>query len=119
MISTDEVFALLKFLAIGRSTNLISSDANIIIVRGGTRRSVQDQMSLALARHFLEQADDKLVSTPIAVEPEPMKGGIPLQRINTGVTDIVGPDNGERAGGFVLVVDGAALLEVSRRVGSV
>lgn len=117
----NEAFALLNFfLAIGRSTNLISSDANIIIVRGGTRRSVQDQMSLALARHFPEQADDmKLVPTPISVEPEAMKGGIPLQRINTGVTDIVGPDNGERAGGFVLVVDGAALLEVRRRVESV
>lgn len=37
---------------------------------------------------------------------------IPLQRINTGVSSIVGADNGERPGGFVLVVDGSALLEV-------
>lgn len=38
-------------------------------------------------------------------------GGIPLQRIVTSAS-IVGADNGERPGGFVLVVDGAALLEV-------
>lgn len=38
---------------------------------------------------------------------------IPLRRVNTGVTSIVGLDNGERPGGCVLVVDGAALLEVS------
>ncbi|KAK2466656.1 hypothetical protein APHAL10511_000914 [Amanita phalloides] len=99
-------------IAIGRSTNLISSDANIIIVRGGTRRSVENQMLLALARYFPEYEEAKLaVSTPSTGDVEVGKGGIPLQRINTGVTDIVGPDNGERAGGFVLVVDGAALLE--------
>ena len=70
-------------------------------------------MSLALARHFPEPGDEiKQKPTPIIMEVETMKGGIPLQRINTGVTDIVGPDNGERAGGFVLVIDGAALLEV-------
>jgi hypothetical protein len=37
---------------------------------------------------------------------------IPMHRLNTGITDIVGMENGERPGGFVLVVDGAALLEV-------
>ena len=115
MLSVNKALSLLKFLAIGRSTNLISHDANIIIVRGGTRRSVSDQMTLALARHFPEQSDEiKLVRTHISVDTEIMKGGIPLQRINTGVTDIVGADNGERAGGFVLVIDGAALLEVRR-----
>jgi hypothetical protein len=36
---------------------------------------------------------------------------IQLQRIVTGAS-IVGEGNGERPGGFVLVVDGAALLEV-------
>lgn len=70
-------------------------------------------MSLALAQHFSEPGDEiKPVPTPIIMEVEAMKGGIPLQRINTGVTDIVGPDNGERTGGFVLVIDGAALLDV-------
>jgi phospholipid-translocating ATPase len=37
---------------------------------------------------------------------------LPLRRVNTGVTSIVGAENGERPGGFVLVVDGSALLEV-------
>ena len=35
-----------------------------------------------------------------------------LRRVNTGVSDLVGEDNGSRPGGFVLVIDGAALLEV-------
>ncbi|KAF8623323.1 hypothetical protein AX15_006401 [Amanita polypyramis BW_CC] len=100
-------------IAIGRSTNLISNDANIIIVRGGTHRSVQEQMALALTRYFLDNVDEAkaIPSTPNMSEAEAMKGSIPLQRFNTGITDIVGPDNGERAGGFVLVVDGPALLE--------
>ena len=37
---------------------------------------------------------------------------IPLQRINTSVSSILRPENGNRLGGFVLVVDGAALLQV-------
>ncbi|CAA7271006.1 unnamed protein product [Cyclocybe aegerita] len=94
-------------IAIGRSTNLIASDSNIIIVRGASRRPVQAQMVNALDRFFPEHATaghhtDLKTST---------EGIIPLQRINTGVSSIVGPENGERPGGFVLVVDGAALLE--------
>ena len=37
---------------------------------------------------------------------------IPLQRINTGISFIMGLENGDRPDGFVLVVDGAALLQV-------
>lgn len=33
----------------------------------------------------------------------------PLRRTETGISDIVGPNNGERPGGFVLVIDGTAL----------
>jgi len=32
-----------------------------------------------------------------------------LRRTETGISDIVGPNNGERPGGFVLVIDGTAL----------
>ena len=39
---------------------------------------------------------------------------IPLQRINTSVSSIVGANNGNRVGGFVLVVDNSALLEVNK-----
>jgi phospholipid-translocating ATPase len=35
-----------------------------------------------------------------------------LERIETGVSSIVGENNGERPGGFVLVIDGTALLHV-------
>ena len=32
-----------------------------------------------------------------------------LRRTATGISDLVGPNNGDRPGGFVLVIDGAAL----------
>ena len=35
--------------------------------------------------------------------------GRPLHRTQTGISSIVGSNNGERPGGFVLVIDGAAL----------
>jgi phospholipid-translocating ATPase len=35
--------------------------------------------------------------------------GYALHRFETGLSSIVGPRNGERPGGFVLVVDGVAL----------
>ena len=37
---------------------------------------------------------------------------MPLRRVNTGVSSIVGHDNGERPGGFVLVIEGTALTHV-------
>jgi len=36
-------------------------------------------------------------------------GGGPLRRTETGLSSIVGSDNGDRPGGFVLVIDGSAL----------
>jgi phospholipid-translocating ATPase len=37
-----------------------------------------------------------------------------LARVYTGISDIVGPENGERPGGFVLVIDGLGLDQVRR-----
>ena len=37
----------------------------------------------------------------------------PLQRVNTGVTSLVGSMNGQRPGGYMLVIDGLALTDVS------
>lgn len=37
------------------------------------------------------------------------RGDEPLQRIMSGVSSIVGANNGDRAGGFVLVIDGTAM----------
>lgn len=47
------------------------------------------------------------------LKPEIEEEPIPLRRITTGVSSIVGAENGDRPGGFILVADGAALLEVS------
>ncbi|KAJ3502673.1 hypothetical protein NLJ89_g8781 [Agrocybe chaxingu] len=94
-------------IAIGRSTNLIATDSNIIIIRGTSRRPVHAQMVDTLDRFFSEHATAG-GHTALKTSTE---GIIPLQQINTGVSSIVGPENGERPGGFILVVDGAALLE--------
>ena len=37
----------------------------------------------------------------------------PLHRVNTGGTSLVGSMNGQRPGGYILVVDGLALSDVS------
>jgi len=36
----------------------------------------------------------------------------PVRRVNTGLSSIVGANNGDRPGGFVLVIDGNALEHV-------
>ncbi|KAJ4466566.1 hypothetical protein C8R41DRAFT_803316 [Lentinula lateritia] len=92
-------------IAIGRSTNLIGHDSNIIIVRGSSK-PVHQQISNALERFFSEyQMQERPPSRPST--PSRMH---PLTRADTNVSSIVGGDNGDRPGGFVLVVDGAALL---------
>ena len=37
----------------------------------------------------------------------------PLHRVNTGGTSLVGSMNGQRPGGYILVIDGLALSDVS------
>ncbi|KAJ4478456.1 phospholipid-translocating ATPase [Lentinula aciculospora] len=92
-------------IAIGRSTNLIGPDSNIIVVRGSSK-PVDQQLSNALERFF---PDHKVEDRPPSRPPTPSRMH-PLTRADTNVSSIVGGDNGERPGGFVLVVDGAALL---------
>ncbi|KAG6908762.1 hypothetical protein DXG01_003374 [Tephrocybe rancida] len=93
-------------IAIGRSTNLIAPESNIIIIRGGTEgRTVFQQMMFAIDKFFPDNSGDLPLPSTSSHDPN-----IPLQRIQTG-TSIVGAGNGERPGGFVLVVDGAALLD--------
>lgn len=109
----------MRTLAIGHSTNLIGREDNIIIIRGGTAegdKPVYSQMLGAVDEFFPESGilDDDAVQKNVKSEANP--GGMyALQRINTGVTDIVGHNNGERDGGFVLVIDGAALNSVCCR----
>ena len=101
-------------LAIGHSTNLIGQDDNVIIIRGSGSRPVYAQMLGAADEFFPDSgilSDDAI---PNDVRPSSMsnpssEGQYPLMRVNTGVTSIVGSDNGQRPGGYVLVVDGGAL----------
>jgi phospholipid-translocating ATPase len=103
-------------LAIGYSTNLISKDANLIIVRGGADVfAVHEQMKKAANEFF---PDDKIMENP-AVHPTeepatPSRRGLPLRRMSMGhsATSLVPEGNGTRPGGFVLVVDGGALTYV-------
>ncbi|KAL0067071.1 hypothetical protein AAF712_005858 [Marasmius tenuissimus] len=106
-------------IAIGHSTNLIGRESNIIVVRGGSdsTRTVYEQLVRAVREFFpdsdiikehnehaqTENFEDFEVVSPQPPEPQP------LRRTNTGISSIVGPNNGERPGGFILVIDGAAL----------
>jgi phospholipid-translocating ATPase len=107
-----------SILAIGRSTNLIGNDSNIIIIRGGNTkgRPVDEQMAHAVKKFFPDSGivtEDLPRSRPSSTSSRnDGRLDIALQRIDTGVSSIVGTENGDRPGGFVLVVDGAALLQV-------
>lgn len=106
--------------AIGHSTNLIGSDSNIIIIRGGNdhRRPIYDQMIHAVEEFFPESG---ILSDQGIVQPEshsksasaPSDNTPALRRVETGISSIVGSHNGDRPGGFVLVIDGSALGYVS------
>ncbi|KAF9532881.1 phospholipid-translocating ATPase [Crepidotus variabilis] len=112
-------------IAIGHSTNLISPESNIIVIRGGNScKPVRDQIIGAIEEFFPDsgildehgQPTDPLVAQPGVLEGGHMastaeEGDVPLRRVNTGVSSIVGPGNGERPGGFVLVVDGSCLTD--------
>ncbi|KAI0683336.1 phospholipid-translocating P-type ATPase, partial [Cytidiella melzeri] len=101
-------------IAIGHSTNLIGREDNVVIIRGGgdTGRPVYSQMLGAVDEFFPESGilQDDEIAAHIKSDANPT-GGYALQRVNTGVTSIVGHDNGNRPGGYVLVIDGSALTE--------
>ncbi len=81
-------------------------------MRGGPRPA-REQIQSAMIQFFPEtDSSASMLNLPHSSGLSKDKDcGIPLQRINTGIS-IVGEDNGSRPGGFVLVVDGPALLEV-------
>ncbi|KII88208.1 hypothetical protein PLICRDRAFT_175835 [Plicaturopsis crispa FD-325 SS-3] len=100
-------------IAIGHTTNLIGKESNIIIIRGGndSSRPIYQQMLQAVEEFFPES---DILNDPAIIDanvPEPTTPARPgaLRRVATGVSDIVGTDNGNRPGGFVLVIDGSAL----------
>lgn len=86
----------------------------MIIVHGGGSRPIWNQMMNAMQEFFPEEAESQGITQDADNENPPGPDyPYPLKRVNTGVTSIVGPDNGERPGGFVLVIDGLALTHVS------
>ncbi|KAI0086431.1 phospholipid-translocating ATPase [Irpex rosettiformis] len=100
-------------IAIGHSTNLIGNEDNVVIIRGGGEgRPVYSQMLGAVDEFFPESGilQEDGIAHNIQSELNPT-GGYALHRVNTGVSSIVGNDNGKRPGGYVLVIDGAALNE--------
>ncbi|KAG2742365.1 phospholipid-translocating P-type ATPase [Suillus brevipes Sb2] len=98
-------------IAIGRSTNLIAEESNIIIIRGSDH-PVQQQMIQAVEEFFPDSGilDEHGIVTCAPKSPSTESASaFPMRRLSTGVRDIVGDNNGDRTGGFVLVIDGAAL----------
>lgn len=96
-------------VAIGYTTNLLTKDSNMIIVREGSR-SVYDQLRSAIEVFFNEEIRDVDEKGNL----QPVTSGHELRRMDTGVTSLVGRDNGTRPGGHSLVIDGGALRHVSR-----
>ena len=85
----------------------------MIIVRGDGSRPIWNQMMNAMQEFFPEEAEAQGITQDADTQnPAGPDVPYPLKRVNTGVTSIVGPDNGERPGGFVLVIDGLALTHV-------
>jgi phospholipid-translocating ATPase len=97
-------------VAIGYTTNLLTRDSNMIIVREGGQ-SVYDQLKASLEGFFGEKVIDGAVEEDAARFNGDMSGH-ELRRFNTGVTSLVGEANGSRPGGYSLVIDGGALRHV-------
>ena len=130
MLMMDCFFSLLG-TAIGHSTNLIGPDSNIIVIRGNrSGRAVYQQIVHAVEEFFPDSGilDDEGNPTDATADTleagqsgvlaskmkerqdlQPNPGGGPLRRTDTGISSIVGSNNGDRPGGFVLVIDGNAL----------
>lgn len=91
-------------VAIGYTTNLLTRDSNMIIVREG-KTEIYDQLKNAIEAFFHED----IRQMDRNGELHPVSSGHELRRLDTGVTSLVGRDNGTRPGGFSLVIDGGAL----------
>lgn len=110
-------------IAIGYSTNLIATESNLIVVRGGDRDglSVFDQMYNAAEEFFAEaniieeemldinDKHEKHAYARRSLGDGARASPTPLRRVNTGASSLVGSNNGDRPGGFVLVIEGTAL----------
>lgn len=109
---------------------MIGQDSNIIVIRGNrSGRAVYQQILHAIEEFFPDSGilddegnptdafPDTRSAAPLTIAPkmkerqdlQPNVGGGPLRRTETGISSIVGSNNGDRPGGFVLVIDGNAL----------
>ena len=95
---------------------MVNPESNIIIIRGSSSRAVYDQLVNSFEQFFpdveMEEFGEMKSRPSFASRLDLERPPQPLRRANTGLESIVGPENGERPGGFVLVVDGSALKEV-------
>ena len=97
-------------IAIGYSTKLLAQDMNLVIVRGGeygTPNSAYSQLERAVERFF----GGREAIAEMQHKPPP---GPELQRSASRAShashaSLVGEHNGERPGGYALVIDGHAL----------
>lgn len=112
-------------IAIAKSCNLLSRDMNLIVVKGGAYgepKSAYSQLRTALERFFdgeglAEQLEHQPPDADLHRHPSRLSSSgrrlsHALQRTVSGVSamsDIVGENNGERLGGYGLVIDGASL----------
>jgi phospholipid-translocating ATPase len=116
-------------IAIGHSTNLITDESNLIVIRGGSEnvaRPTWSQLVHAAQAFFPDSGivdehgklvDDTLYTPPSSAAshgPATSYGfGTNRARLPSGRSSVVGHDNGNRPGGFILVIDGNALEVVS------
>ncbi|GAA5877380.1 hypothetical protein JCM3774_003580 [Rhodotorula dairenensis] len=112
-------------IAIAKTCNLLSRDMNVIVIKGGAYgepKSAYSQLKTAIVRFFdgeglaeqLEHQppDDGESSTLSRRSSIARRSFQALRRTIShvsGVSDIVGEDNGQRSGGYGLVIDGASL----------
>ncbi|GAA5851367.1 hypothetical protein JCM9279_001119 [Rhodotorula babjevae] len=111
-------------IAIAKTCNLLSRDMNLIVVKGGgygEPNSAYSQLRSALERFFdAEGLAEQLEHQPPDAPQRPhglrrsssFRRSQQLRRTQSavsGMSDIVGHDNGERPGGYGLVIDGSSL----------
>jgi len=119
-------------IAIGMSSNLLTRDMNLIIIRGGAYgepKSAYSQMRRALIDFFNARDEiDKFDYQPhdyLERVPSRPRGSFGMHRsssrrqsqqglerrqsIASGLSEFIGEDNGRKPGGYGLVIDGASL----------
>ena len=100
-------------IAIGYSTKLLAQDMNLVIVRGGeygSSNSAYSQLERAVERFF--GGPEALADTKYKPPPRPdlhRSTSRTSHVSNVSQLSLVGEQNGERPGGYALVIDGHAL----------